>query len=93
MSKDMKERDFQEYLEEKRIRKDLENLTVEDFIGALASTIDINTTVDMILHNLEEALFILEHYKINRIRQILFMKLPCELKERKNNIVRRLKHG
>jgi len=89
MSKDIKEDDFQEYLNEKRIRQDLENLTVEDFIGSLLDTIDRDTTVDMIEDNLLRAVRIIQEYKTDRIMEILFMKLSCEfIEEQKRREVR-----
>lgn len=55
-SKNLTEDDFQECLNEKRIRQDIENLTVEEFISALLDTIDKDTTVDMIEDNLLRAI-------------------------------------
>ena len=52
MSNEMRDKDFQEYLAEKRVRQDLEKLTVEDFIDNLLDTIDKDTTVDMIEQNI-----------------------------------------
>lgn len=73
-SKNLTEDDFQECLNEKRIRQDIENLTVEEFISALLDTIDKDTTVDMIEDNLLRAIRMIQDYKTNRIERILFMK-------------------
>jgi len=73
-SKDINKEDIQEYLEEKRIRQDLENLTVKQFISTLLNTINQDTTVDMIEKNLLDAHMILQDYETDRIIRILFMK-------------------
>ena len=65
---------FDETLEEIKIREDIENLSVEDFIDALTSTITKDTTIDMILQNLERAYDVIIDYKRDRICNILFMK-------------------
>ena len=84
ISEDMREEDFQEYLNEKQIRQDLENLTVEDFIATLLDTIDKDTTVDMIESNLINAVRTIQDYKSDRIREILSMKHSWDyIKERK----------
>ena len=66
--------DIEDCLIEQEIRQDLENLTVDDFIDALADTIDKDTTGDMILQNLEEAYHRIRLYKNERIYELLFMK-------------------
>jgi len=81
MSKDMKEDDFQEYLNEKRIRQDLENLTVDDFIASLLDTIDRDTTVDMVVDNLWSAREMINCYRCERIGDILNLKQSWEFIE------------
>jgi len=74
LSTDISEDDFQEYIDEKRIRQDLEKLTVKQFISTLLNTIDKDTTVDMIEKNLLDAHMVLQDYETDRIIRILFMK-------------------
>ena len=81
ISKDIRDSDFQGYLEEKRVRQDLEKLTVEDFIGTLLDTIDKDTTVDMIEQNLISAVRTIQDYKTDRVKEILWIKSSWDFKK------------
>jgi len=69
--KDSSRKDF---IDDMKIREDLEQLTVEDFIDALLDTIDNNTTVEMIEDNLMGAASLIQEYKRERILKILLLK-------------------
>ena len=91
-SKNINEEEFQELLYEKKIRQDLEELTVEDFILGMLDTIDKDTTVDMVEQNLLSAITQIQQYKTDRIKEILFLKHSWDFIRDKKQVSKKVTH-